>query len=67
MAERVHLEKHHQDRREEGEKVTQEFPVEAISEAELQSETDRILDEIDEILEVSPELVVSTFIQRGGQ
>ncbi len=67
MPERVHLEKQHQDRREEEDEVTQEFPIEPISEAEIQAETERILDEIDEVLEVNPEAVVTAFIQRGGQ
>jgi ubiquitin-like protein Pup len=42
-------------------------PADAAHKAELDSEVDSLLDEIDEVLEVNAEEFVRSFVQKGGQ
>ena len=42
-------------------------PVESASSAELDSDVDSILDEIDSVLEENAEDFVKSFVQKGGQ
>jgi len=42
-------------------------PVDAAHKAELDSEVDSLLDEIDDVLEVNAEEFVRSFVQKGGQ
>ena len=42
-------------------------PDDAAHKAELDSEVDSLLDEIDDVLEVNAEEFVRSFVQKGGQ
>jgi ubiquitin-like protein Pup len=42
-------------------------PADAAHKAELDSEVDSLLDEIDDVLEVNAEEFVRSFVQKGGQ
>jgi len=42
-------------------------PSDTAHKAELDSEVDSLLDEIDEVLEVNAEEFVRSFVQKGGQ
>jgi len=42
-------------------------PTDAAHKAELDSEVDSLLDEIDDVLEVNAEEFVRSFVQKGGQ
>ena len=42
-------------------------PADTAHKAELDSEVDSLLDEIDEVLEVNAEEFVRSFVQKGGQ
>lgn len=42
-------------------------PADSAHKAELDSEVDSLLDEIDEVLEVNAEEFVRSFVQKGGQ
>jgi ubiquitin-like protein Pup len=54
-------------RREEDQADQETAVVPATNNAELDSEVDSLLDEIDEILEVNAEDFVKSFVQKGGQ
>ena len=54
-------------RREEDQADQETVVVPATNNAELDSEVDSLLDEIDEILEVNAEDFVKSFVQKGGQ
>ncbi|MFP5283273.1 MAG: ubiquitin-like protein Pup [Actinomycetes bacterium] len=42
-------------------------PTDSAHKAELDSDVDSLLDEIDEVLEVNAEEFVRSFVQKGGQ
>lgn len=42
-------------------------PTDSAHKAELDSEVDSLLDEIDDVLEVNAEEFVRSFVQKGGQ
>ena len=42
-------------------------PTDSTHKAELDSEVDSLLDEIDDVLEVNAEEFVRSFVQKGGQ
>ncbi len=42
-------------------------PADSAHKAELDSEVDSLLDEIDDVLEVNAEEFVRSFVQKGGQ
>ncbi len=42
-------------------------PVDTVHKAELDSDVDSLLDEIDDVLEVNAEEFVRSFVQKGGQ
>lgn len=54
-------------RREEDQDAQEVDVVAATNNADLDSEVDALLDEIDEILEVNAEDFVKSFVQKGGQ
>jgi prokaryotic ubiquitin-like protein Pup len=54
-------------RRSEQEPVEELAPADSAHKAELDSEVDSLLEEIDEVLEVNAEEFVRSFVQKGGQ
>ncbi|GAA2105058.1 hypothetical protein GCM10009841_23540 [Microlunatus panaciterrae] len=56
-------------RHEEAEETTEPGPgaAESAHKAELDTEVDSLLDEIDDVLEVNAEEFVRSFVQKGGQ
>ena len=54
-------------RRTEQEPVEELAPADSAHKAELDSEVDSLLDEIDDVLEVNAEEFVRSFVQKGGQ
>ena len=54
-------------RRGETEQVEELAPADSAHKAELDSEVDSLLDEIDQVLEVNAEEFVRSFVQKGGQ
>jgi ubiquitin-like protein Pup len=55
-------------RRAEDHEVDEELaPADSAHKAELDSEVDSLLDEIDDVLEVNAEEFVRSFVQKGGQ
>lgn len=61
-------EQHRKTRRsEDTEEVAELAPVDQAHKAELDSDVDSLLDEIDGVLEVNAEEFVRSFVQKGGQ
>ena len=58
---------HRKARRTEDREVEELAPTDAAHKAELDSEVDSLLDEIDDVLEVNAEEFVRSFVQKGGQ
>ena len=56
----------HLDEPEDAE-ITDLAPTDSSHKAELDSEVDSLLDEIDDVLEVNAEEFVRSFVQKGGQ
>jgi ubiquitin-like protein Pup len=54
-------------RRAEDREVEEVAPADSAHKAELDSEVDSLLDEIDDVLEVNAEEFVRSFVQKGGQ
>ncbi|HKF87308.1 MAG TPA: ubiquitin-like protein Pup [Propionibacteriaceae bacterium] len=54
-------------RRAEEREVEDVAPADSSHKAELDSEVDSLLDEIDDVLEVNAEEFVRSFVQKGGQ
>jgi prokaryotic ubiquitin-like protein Pup len=54
-------------RRAEDREVEELVPADTAHKAELDSEVDSLLDEIDDVLEVNAEEFVRSFVQKGGQ
>ncbi len=54
-------------RRSEDSEIEQLAPADAAHKAELDSDVDSLLDEIDDVLEVNAEEFVRSFVQKGGQ
>lgn len=54
-------------RRTEDQDVEELAPADSAHKAELDSEVDSLLDEIDDVLEVNAEEFVRSFVQKGGQ
>ena len=54
-------------RRSEDAEVEDLAPTDTAHKAELDSEVDSLLDEIDDVLEVNAEEFVRSFVQKGGQ
>jgi ubiquitin-like protein Pup len=54
-------------RRSEDAEVEDVAPSDAARKAELDSDVDSLLDEIDDVLEVNAEEFVRSFVQKGGQ
>jgi ubiquitin-like protein Pup len=54
-------------RAEDEQEVTDIAPADSAHKAELDSEVDSLLDEIDDVLEVNAEEFVRSFVQKGGQ
>ena len=54
-------------RRAEDAQTDELAPVDSAHKAELDSEVDSLLDEIDGVLEVNAEEFVRSFVQKGGQ
>ena len=54
-------------RRSEDTEVEELAPTDSTHKAELDSEVDSLLDEIDDVLEVNAEEFVRSFVQKGGQ
>jgi prokaryotic ubiquitin-like protein Pup len=54
-------------RRVEEREVEDLAPTDSAHKAELDSEVDSLLDEIDDVLEVNAEEFVRSFVQKGGQ
>ncbi len=54
-------------RRAEDNSVEELAPSDSAHKAELDSEVDSLLDEIDDVLEVNAEEFVRSFVQKGGQ
>ncbi len=52
---------------EDTESEDERVPVDTTHKAELDSEVDSLLDEIDGVLEVNAEEFVRSFVQKGGQ
>lgn len=52
---------------EDDQEVAESAPADNTHKAELDSEVDSLLDEIDEVLEVNAEEFVRSFVQKGGQ
>jgi ubiquitin-like protein Pup len=57
----------HKARRAEERDVEDVAPSDSTHKAELDSEVDSLLDEIDDVLEVNAEEFVRSFVQKGGQ
>ena len=58
---------HRKVRRTEDREVEDLAPANTGHKAELDSEVDSLLDEIDDVLEVNAEEFVRSFVQKGGQ
>ena len=58
---------HRKARRTEEREVEELAPTDSTHKAELDSEVDSLLDEIDDVLEVNAEEFVRSFVQKGGQ
>jgi ubiquitin-like protein Pup len=58
---------HRKARRTEDREVEELAPADSGHKAELDSEVDSLLDEIDDVLEVNAEEFVRSFVQKGGQ
>jgi prokaryotic ubiquitin-like protein Pup len=58
---------HRKTRRTEEREVEELPPADSAHKAELDSEVDSLLDEIDDVLEVNAEEFVRSFVQKGGQ
>jgi prokaryotic ubiquitin-like protein Pup len=54
-------------RSEDVDEVQDLAPTDTAHKAELDSEVDSLLDEIDDVLEVNAEEFVRSFVQKGGQ
>ena len=54
-------------RRAEETEIENPAPADTAHKAELDSEVDSLLDEIDDVLEVNAEEFVRSFVQKGGQ
>jgi ubiquitin-like protein Pup len=54
-------------RRSEDRDVEELAPADNAHKAEIDSEVDSLLDEIDDVLEVNAEEFVRSFVQKGGQ
>jgi prokaryotic ubiquitin-like protein Pup len=54
-------------RRADDREVEELTPADTAHKAELDSEVDSLLDEIDDVLEVNAEEFVRSFVQKGGQ
>ena len=54
-------------RRADDREVEELPPADTAHKAELDSEVDSLLDEIDDVLEVNAEEFVRSFVQKGGQ
>ncbi|WP_152363690.1 ubiquitin-like protein Pup [Microlunatus speluncae] len=65
MAETEHTRKRSRTR--EDEEVEEIAPADTAHKAELDSDVDSLLDEIDDVLEVNAEEFVRSFVQKGGQ
>ncbi len=60
-------EQHRRVRRSDDTEVEELAPTDAAHKAELDSEVDSLLDQIDDVLEVNAEEFVRSFVQKGGQ
>jgi prokaryotic ubiquitin-like protein Pup len=59
---------HRRTRRSDDEETVEEIPAaDSAHKAELDSDVDSLLDEIDDVLEVNAEEFVRSFVQKGGQ
>ena len=59
---------HRRTRRSDDEETVEEMaPADSAHKAELDSDVDSLLDEIDDVLEVNAEEFVRSFVQKGGQ
>ncbi len=59
---------HRRTRRSDDEETVEELPgADSAHKAELDSDVDSLLDEIDDVLEVNAEEFVRSFVQKGGQ
>jgi ubiquitin-like protein Pup len=59
---------HRRARRSDDEQEVEQLPAaDAAHKAELDSDVDSLLDEIDDVLEVNAEEFVRSFVQKGGQ
>ncbi|SEQ38686.1 ubiquitin-like protein Pup [Microlunatus flavus] len=59
---------HRRTRRSDDEESVDEIPAaDSAHKAELDSDVDSLLDEIDDVLEVNAEEFVRSFVQKGGQ
>ena len=59
---------HRRTRKSDDEETVDELPaVDTAHKAELDSDVDSLLDEIDDVLEVNAEEFVRSFVQKGGQ
>jgi ubiquitin-like protein Pup len=59
---------HRRTRKSDDEETVEELPaVDSAHKAELDSDVDSLLDEIDDVLEVNAEEFVRSFVQKGGQ
>jgi ubiquitin-like protein Pup len=54
-------------RRSEDAEVEELAPADSAHKAEIDSDVDSLLDEIDDVLEVNAEEFVRSFVQKGGQ
>ena len=54
-------------RRTDDQETEELTPADSAHKAELDSEVDSLLDEIDDVLEVNAEEFVRSFVQKGGQ
>ncbi|MGI3782299.1 MAG: ubiquitin-like protein Pup [Janthinobacterium lividum] len=59
---------HRRTRKSDDEETVEDLPaVDTAHKAELDSDVDSLLDEIDDVLEVNAEEFVRSFVQKGGQ
>ena len=59
---------HRRTRRSDDQETVDELPAaDSAHKAELDSDVDSLLDEIDDVLEVNAEEFVRSFVQKGGQ
>ncbi len=58
---------HRKARRSDDREIEEVAPADSTHKAELDSEVDSLLDEIDDVLEVNAEEFVRSFVQKGGQ